>query len=268
MQGEGMNARKLLFVMIIVILWEGHTYAQPPIKIGYFMLPPHQYLDKNKNTDKPQGASVKYFEIAAAIMGEQVEWVGPLPLLRLSENLKTGQLDGTVGFNRTPRSEAYLYYTASPVFLAQPVLMVRQDNPITEIRTIDDIQGYRIGLITTSGGLYTPLLDRHRHAITLERLGGARWAEQNIRKLLLDRLDAVFDRQPYTLPFVAAGIHQLAQVKVLPIPDPPTPMYVVFAKASQRGKELVNQYNAIIPKLKVNYTDLAQQELDAATSQQ
>ena len=163
-----------------------------------------------------------------------------------------------------PTSEAYLYYAASPVFLAQPILLVRQDNPITEIQSIDDIQGYRIGLIVTSGGLYTPLLDMHREAISLEGLGGDRWARQNIHKLLAGRLDAVFDRQPYTLPFVAARMQLYAQVKVLPIPDPLMPMYVVFSKASQRGQALLDRYNAILPELAVNYTELAQQELDAA----
>ena len=261
-----MTVRKLLSVFILVSMWEGICIAAP-IKMGYFLLPPHQYLNEQGDAAQPQGAAIAYFEAAAASIGEQVEWVGPLPLLRLAEHLKTGHLDGAVGFNRSPASEAYLYYAASPVFLAQPVLLVRQDNPITDIQSIDDIQGYRIGLIVTSGGLYTPLLDMHREAISVEGLGGDQWAEQNIRKLLAGRLDAVFDRQPYTLPFVAARMQRYAHVKVLPIPDPPMPMYVVFSKASQRGQALLDRYNAILPEFAVNYTALAQQELDAAIAQ-
>jgi ABC-type amino acid transport substrate-binding protein len=263
-----MHTRKLLLVLIIVGVWAGNTCVAAPIKMGYFLLPPHQYLNEDEDAAQPHGAAIAYFEIAASIMEEKVEWVGPLPLLRLAEYLKTGQLDGAVGFNRSPKSEAYLYYTASPVYLAQPILLVRQDNPITEIQSIDDIQGYRIGLIVTSGGLYTPLLDTHREAISLEGLGGNKWAEQNIQKLLGGRLDAVFDRQPYTLPFVAARMQRYAQVKVLPIPDPPMPMYVVFSKASQQGQALLDQYNAILPELAVDYAELAQQELDAAIAQE
>lgn len=260
-----MHTRNLLFMLIIVSVWEGAvTCVAAPIKIGYFTLPPHQYLNEHEATAKPQGASIEYFEIATAAMEEQVEWVGPLPLLRLAMNLKTGQLDGAVGFNRSPKSEAYLYYAASPVFVAQPTLLVRKDNPIKEVKSIDDIYGYRIGLIVTSGGLYTPFFDTHRGKIFLEGIGGDLWAEQNIKKLLAGHLDAVFDRQPYTLLFLAASLQRYTQVKMLPIPDPPTPMYVVFSKASPHGKRLLDSYNAIQPKLAVNYIELVLQKFDAA----
>lgn len=259
---------KLLFVLLIVSLWEVGGCVAGPIKMGYFLLPPYQYLSKKEDATQPKGAAIKYFGVAAAFMEEQVEWVGPLPLLRLVAYLKTGQLDGTVAFYRSPEFEPFLYYAASPVLLAQPILLVRQDNPITEIQSIEDIRGYRIGHVVTAGGRFTPMFDKHRDAITLDGLGGNQWAEHNIRKLLAGHLDAVFDRQPYTLPFVAARMHQYAQVKVVPIADPPTPVYVVFSKTSQRGQVLLDKFNAILPKLKVDYIALTQQEIDGAIAKE
>lgn len=261
-----METRKLLFLIVLIGFLKANAWAADPIKMGYFLLPPHQYVDAQKDTGQPLGAAIEFFEIAASLMGEQVEWIGPLPLLRLVSKLKKGHLDGTVNFYRSPMMERYLYFADSPVFLAQPILMVGHDNPVMEIKSIKDIQGYHIGHVVTSGGRYTPLLDTHRDAVVLEGLGGEHWAEQNIHKLLKGRLDAIFDRQPYTLPFIAAGMNMSSQVRVLPIQDPPTPMYVVFSKASQRGQALLDRYNAILPKLSVDYTALAQQKLDAAVS--
>lgn len=263
-----MDTRKLLFVLLIVSLLKVGACIAGPIKMGYFLLPPYQYLNKQEDATQPKGATVKYFGVVAALMEEQVEWVGPLPLLRLVAYLKTGQLDGTVAFYRSPEFEPFLHYAASPVLLAQPILLVRQDNPITEIQSIEDIRGYRIGHVVTAGGRYTPILDKYPDAITLDGLGGNRWAENNIWKLLAGRLDAVFDRQPYTLQFVAARMQQYTQVKVLPIPDPPTPVYVVFSKMSQRGQVLLDKYNAILPKLKVDYKALTQQELDGVLAKE
>ena len=263
-----MDTWKLLFVLLIVSLLKMETCVAGPIRMGYFLLPPYQYLNKQEDATQPRGSTIKYFGVAAALMEEQVEWVGPLPLLRLVAYLKTGQLDGTVAFYRSPEFEPFLHYAASPVLLAQPILLVRQDNPITGIQSIEDIRGYRIGHVVTAGGRYTPMLDKHRDAITLDGLGGNRWAELNIRKLLAGRLDAVFDRQPYTLQFVAARMHQSAQVNVLPLPDPPTPVYVVFSKTSQRGQVLLDKYNAILPKLKVDYIALTQEELDGAIAKE
>ncbi len=259
-----MDARKIIFVLFLLSVWNGVACAAAPIKMGYFLLPPYQYLGKQEGTTQPQGSTIEYFGLAAALMEEEVEWVGPFPLLRLVELLKSGQLDGTVAFYRSPEFETFLYYASSPLLLAQPILLVRQDNPITAIESIEDIRGYRIGHIVTGGGRYTPMLDKYRDAITLDGIGSDQWAEQNIGKLLAGRLDAVFDRQPYTLPFVAARMQQYDQVKVIPIPDPPTPVYIVFSKMSPRGKALVDQYNAILPKLMVDYIELTQQEVNRA----
>lgn len=257
-----MNIRKLLFVIVAVCVVGGNAFAADTIKMGYFMLPPLQYADDAAAS--PKGASVVYFEAAASKMGYEVEWVGPLPLLRLSEMLKSGEIDGAVGFNKFSTLADFLYYTDEPLFFAQPSLMIRKENPLTQITSIEDIRGYRIGLTVSIAGIYTPLIDEHRDALILETLGGEHLIEQNIKKLLVGRLDAVFDRQPYSIGFIAVQLHVDEQVKVLPIPDHPTPMHVVFSRASKRGEELLRQYNSVISQLELNHDELTQKEFEAA----
>ena len=265
-----MKYGKFLFVLAGMLISAGQTLAAESVKMGYFMLPPHQYSG-NTDTDaanaKPRGASITYFEALASKMGYEVEWVGPLPLLRLSEYLKTGKVEGAAGFNRNPELESFFHYPDSPMYFAQPVFIVRKDNPLTQIRSAGDIRGWCIGLTVSIADRYTPLIDEHRDMFTLEKLGGETWIKQNIMKLLAKRTDAFFDRQPYSILFVAAELQLDKQIKVLPVPDPPTPMYVVFSKTAKQGQKLVQQCNAVMPQMNLDYVQLVQKEIDAVTQQ-
>jgi ABC-type amino acid transport substrate-binding protein len=226
------------------------------IKMGYFELPPHSYTDKNN--EKPKGAFILYFEKVASLMGHETEWVGPLPLPRLTHYLKKGNIDGTVGFPKYPKFEELLYYPDKYIFQGQPTLIVRKENPLKQIFSADNLKGYRIGCVKSSSGKYTPLIDDNPDSIKLEELGGERWVEQNLKKLIAGRLDALFDRQKHTIPFVAKTLNLDAQIKVLTIPDPPTPFYIVFSKSSANGKKFLEQCNTIIWQLNLNYEDLLQ----------
>ncbi|MGE0084036.1 MAG: substrate-binding periplasmic protein [Desulfococcaceae bacterium] len=263
-----MKSCKFFFVLAAVLVSVSQAAWAESVKMGYFMLPPHQYTDNADDPHaaaKPKGASITYFEALASKMGYKIEWAGPLPLLRLSEYLKSGKVDGTLGFNKNPELESFFHYTDSPMYLAQPTLIVRKDNPLTQIRSAGDIRGWRIGLTVSIADRYTPLIDEHRDMFKLETLGGESWIKQNIMKLLANRIDAFFDRQPYTPLFVAAALQLDDRIKALPVPDPPTPMYIVFSKASKQGQKLLDQCNAVMPQMNLNYGELVQKEMDAAS---
>lgn len=224
------------------------------IKMGYFELPPHFHT--NTTDGKPTGAFISYFEKIASEAGCETEWVGPLPLPRLTKYLEEGKIDGTVGFPKFPKFENFLYYPDSHIFIGQPTLIVRKENPLTQILSAENIKGYRIGVVKSSSGKYTPLIDSNSDLIKLEELGGDAWVEQNLKKLIGGRLDALYDRQPYTIPFVAKVLNLDTHIKILTIPDPPTPLYIVFSKHSEQGKKFLEQCNPVIRKLNLNYEDL------------
>jgi ABC-type amino acid transport substrate-binding protein len=254
--------RKMLFLLLIAaVFFSGTNLYAGTIKMGYFMLPPHQFKADEPGA-KHMGAGITYFEAVAAKLGDTVEWVGPLPLPRLTEYLKTGtQIDGTVGFPKVPAFEEFLYYTATPLYMGQATLAVAKSSPLTEIKDIDDIRGFRIGLVKSSSNRYNPLIDENRSVIQLEELGGDKWMEQNLEKLVSGRLNALFDRQPYTLAYVAATLKLDQQIKTLPMPSPPSPMFVVFAKSSKQGKALLDKYNANVSQVNLNYEELLQTEI-------
>ena len=251
---------RLIMLFGITMLLVQNVEADP-IRMGYFILPPHIYQIEGET--KPRGASITYFEAVAAHLGETVEWIGPLPLPRLGYYLKSGQksLDGALLIPKTPDLETFLYYPDIPYYFMEFVLAVRKENPLTEIRTIDDIQGYRIGYIKTESGLYPPLIGQHLDQVQVEELAGDNWVRQNLRKLMAGRLDAALDRNQDTIPFEAIRLNVDERIKILPLPDPPIPGYIAFTKKSQRGKQLVEHYSAAIGELKLEYDNFVQKEL-------
>lgn len=255
---------KIMMISVIFnLMFVSPSTLAGTIRMGYFLLPPHVYRVEGET--KPRGASISYFEAVSAQMGETVEWVGPLPLSRLGTYLKEGQesLDGTLICPKTPIQEAYLYYPDTPYYAMQYVFAVRRDNPLTEIRTIDDIAGYRIGYIKTVPMIYPPLLDQHLDRVQLEELGGDEWIRQNLQKLIAGRLDAVLDKNQDTIPFEAMRLKLDHEIKILLFPAPSLQIYMTFTKSSPRGQALVTKYNSAVKSLNLNYADFIQQEVAA-----
>ncbi len=250
----------LKFLLIVFLLLACTGAKAEVIKIGYFELPPHFFTDEK--AEKPKGAFVSYFEKLASEIGYKTEWVGPLPLPRLTAYLENGEeIDGTLGFPEYPQLKKYLYYSEMPIFRGKPVLIVRKDNPLKQVLSVENIRGYRIGLIKSLIEKYTPLFDNNRHLIKLEPIGSENWLDQNLNKLLAGRLDALYDRQQYTIPFIAKKKGLDAHIKVLALPDPPTPFYIVFSKLSKKSRKFLRRCNLVSKKLHLNYEALLQKQL-------
>ncbi len=240
--------------------------SQKTIKMDYFMLPPHTF--KNEGDTSPRGAGITHFEAVAAKIGYQVEWIGPLPLPRLTKYLGAGtKLAGTVGFPKYPVFEGFMYYADKPLYFAQATLGVKKGSPLSEIKSIDDIRGFNIGAFESKSNRFTPIIDDNRDAVKMHVLGMDKWMSNNLLKMMADRLDALFDRQPYTMKYEAAKLKIDKDIKMVSFPGPAKPMYVVFSKASEQGKTFLDSYNSIAPLINLNYEDLLQKELDAVSSE-
>ncbi len=258
-----------LFISVSAILTAQNTMAET-INMGYFLIPPHVYVvEKN---DTPQGASIAYFDIIAAKMSYDVKWIGPFPLPRLLQYLKQGtltsqgRLDGVIHFGSQGDGKTFLYYPENPYYLMQSVLAVTRDNPLEQIRAIDDISGYRVGLIADAP--YTQFIAEHREQLHVETIPGDKWVEQNLRKLLANRLDAFYDLNQYTILFEATQLHLEKHIKVLPLPELPQGLYAAFAKTSAKGEILVELYNTVVQQVNLDYHEFVKQEFDAISRDQ
>lgn len=206
--------------------------------MGYFNLVPHIYFDRSHQT--LTGAAIDYFTRVAAAMGYDVEWTGPLPFPRLMRYLKEGKVDGSLMMNKNPEREAFLFYPEAPFHWVRRILVVRHTNPLVHISSIDDIRGYRIGFMEDAH--LSPFIKNNRDKITLELIGGHDWVKQNLLKLDIGRLDAVYDLNAETMRYTAKLLKMQDRIRILPLPEPPGGVHVVFSKTAPEGLRLLALY--------------------------
>ena len=234
------------------------------IKMGYFEHHPH-FITTEDGT--PRGATIAYFEMVAEKMGYEVEWVGPLPMMRMNRMLNDGVLDGQPHETDIATYGETWYFADQPYHQAQAVFMVTQDNPLRSITTIEDVKGYRVGWIQHAPPSLFVYENQVHFQIDLIASNETMW-ERSLQKLLAGRIDAVHDLNLFTLPYIAKEMGIGDKVKTLILPEPPVPVYVVFSKQSPRGKELIEKYNQAQAELGFGHEDyvkLIQAEMEALT---
>lgn len=214
------------------------------LNMGYFILPPF-HMQRLHDDKKPEGAGIEYFEMIAHKIGYKVKWTG-LPLIRLTDYISSGKIDGTVTFPKFPVFEAFMYYPDVPMFFGQPIFVVTKDSPLQEIRSIEDIKGFHIGLVKSKSNRYLPLIDQNRDKIFLEERPSMEWVKQNLNKLLNGRLDAFFDRQQYSIPFVAKTINLDDKIKIIQAPVPANPFYIVLSKKVPGNQDVLQKINSVL----------------------
>jgi len=229
--------------------------------MAWFSLPPHVFAPIGDGP--PTGPTIALFEAIASRMGKRVEWIGPIPLNRLGQEQQTGELgiDGTILHMRTPVTAKLLLFPSRPYFVAAPSLGLRADNPLSKIEGIKDIAGYRIGFVKTLSSNYPPFLAENRDLIVIDELSGEDWTARNLRKLLEGRLDAVYERNQYNLPYAAtiAGIGD--RIKVVPLPMEPIGHYFVFHKTSPRAQALLEAYERAVRGFAFDYDEMVKAEM-------
>lgn len=138
------------------------------------------------------------------------------------------------------------------------VFVVKKDSPLKEIKSIDHVKGYRVGFIKNV--YQTEFVSSHADQLSMEYLYGEDWIKINLKKLIKGRLDAIYDLNEYTQLYEATLLSVADQIKVLPLPESPRAIYVVFSKKTKNGKELVEKYNAVCNE--VDFTGFIEQEFE------
>ena len=215
--------------------------TQDAMKMAYFNHYPHTY--ETDVDGKPAGAAVRYVEAVAKEMGVKVEWVGPLPYKRVLHYNKTGFVDGFVLSIKEDDFFEYNLLTDKPYHSVETILVLRKAYPLNEITDGDDIKGFTIGWLVEE--YLSPFMAKNKHNIEFDYVKSDTHWEQQLRKLLVGRIDAVYDLNQYTLPGIAKKMGIAEQIKVLKLPDKPIDIYVAFSKASPNGKLYLKKFNEV-----------------------
>lgn len=234
--------RRRIVTMILSVslsLFMGTSITAKEAIIGVFIHAPHVY--KTEETGNVYGPGIDYItEIVRAMGYEPV--VRLLPLPRILAFLKSGDIDLSLEFAKTAERAEYLYYPDAPSYIMVPSLTFLSSSTVTEIKTIDDLKGTRIGYLK---GASVAAFFKGNSAVVFENVTGENWIQQNLGKLLAGRIDAAMDNNAYSYLEEARRQGLESKIKTLRIPGEGTGFYVVFSKASPKGRELLSQFNRV-----------------------
>lgn len=229
----------MLCVLVIPLFARPAESTIPSMRVGFFIIAPHVYLEEN--TLSPKGPAAEHVKKAALAMNVSIQWIGPLPLTRLQKMLSDGELDASLMINRNKDREQFLFFPQREITSVQSVFMVREHSPLNKISSIADVKHYRVGFISSANE--TPFLRDNKAFLHIEYVTGSGWNEQNIQKLLSNRIDAVYDLNEYSLLYQATLMGVRDKVKVINLPEPPGKVYVVFSKKSAYGSYFYQRYS-------------------------
>jgi len=97
--------------------------------------------------------------------------------------------------------------------------------------------------------------------VILDEPGGEDWTSRNLQKLLAGRLDAVYERNRYTLVYQAVVDSVEDKIKVLSIPAEPIGHYFVFHRTSSQGAELLKLCEQAVGGWEFDYEARVQVEI-------
>ena len=115
---------------------------------------------------------------------------------------------------KRPDRVEYLYYPKDSSLDAIPSLLVKKTFYLDNIQSLEAIEHTRIGF---GLGAFIPPNIRKAN-LNFDLISGINWQMQNIKKLMLGRIDAMFDPQDIVLKYLARQYGVTDHTKVIKFP--------------------------------------------------
>jgi ABC-type amino acid transport substrate-binding protein len=191
------------------------------LEVGFFEAQPHVLVD---TAGLPAGPAVELFNAVVQKMGLQRSNFHHLPLLRLLNELESGQIDVALFISKTPEREAKFVYPAKPYILTHPGLAVRNTSSLAQINSSDDFK--TLSVIIMQGGVMSPAMRQHQKMVEIR---GDTLFRRALVMVTVSRADAVFspDIKVLESEAVLAGLEK--QIRTVRLPDPPNGIYYLFS---------------------------------------
>jgi ABC-type amino acid transport substrate-binding protein len=234
---------RIRFLVLAILLCTVSVLAgaQQTITVGFWDNGP--YVVGQPGGQPPIGSAVDYWNtIVAPAMHVTTRWEGPTPLLRLLKQLQTGEIDAVLIVGKNPEREKLFQFPAVPYLHFQPGVALRKDNPLTTIKSADDVSGMKIGYV--EGAVVVDFMKNAN--VTWDKVTTATWIQDQFPKLANKRIDAVLNLTYAGLQFEAAKTFP-DKFKFLALPVPPSDIYTAFAK-TDKATEFLKLYNDVNAK--------------------
>jgi ABC-type amino acid transport substrate-binding protein len=213
------------------------------MRIGYYYFEPYVIL---QGKGKPPGGPVGEYWVTYVIpkMNVTVEWVGPLPLLRLLKYFDEGKLDAILLFPMDSEMAGKYLYPDTPFMTVQPGLSFRKDYPVNKISSRNDV--YELKISYVKGGFLPQFLVSE--FITIDYTTKEKYLEVSLEKLLNKRVDAMFNLDIVTNRYEADKYGYDDMIKSFVLPVDPIKLYTLFARTGN-GQKFLRLYEPVNKQL-------------------
>ena len=221
-----MDMRKL-FLIAALILFCDTSFAEQEIKITYFNNSPFIIYDEEER--KVTGGAL--FEFLEQHMGPEMgvtfKWGrSPSPIPKQLESIENGSADAIALLAHTHERQKKYAFTAIPFFMPSPAIAVLMSNKLEQVDNVEDILSLKIGYARDS--YLSPFMRDER--INLKLITSSNPHEQNIHKLMLGSVDAVYTPDISSLLGVLRELKYEDDIKIVKLPENKSKCHVVFAK--------------------------------------
>ncbi len=237
----------LLFIMTAVISNAADPLPQLTLH-SEFSFPPYNWVENEE-----------YKGIDLDIVREACQRAGISPVFknrpwkRVLKEVETGEADGGFSSFMTPEREAFAHFlTGSPLHYSTYSIFAKQGREFP-YKKVEDLFGKRLGIVR--GFAINKDFDDAVKAgkIIVEEVTAL---EQNILKLLADRIDAFVHQQDLTMYALKTKKFQ-GNVVMLPVPiEPARPAYLIISKAAKipQKEQLTERLNTALKNMQEDGT--------------
>ncbi len=225
----------------------GKLQAEEVIRIGYFVLPPHAYLDNGIR----KGTAVEYWQkYIAPEMGVKVKWYGPYNLKRLLLQIKQGKIDAILTLAKTSDRIKIINYPQNGFYKMSAGVLLPKTHQMKKINSLKDLEQLKLCFLA---GAYIPLQVKQID-IQWKLEYGNDWKKQCLQKTALNEIDGSFDLMTLSLEYSMRLYNLRKAFKIIPLPGLDMPIYTAFSRKARAT--LLARYNAAHNKfLKENRFD-------------
>jgi ABC-type amino acid transport substrate-binding protein len=218
--------KKIIFITILILL-SGTSFAEQEIKIAYFNVPP--FVIYNTEEDKLIGGALYEFleKHIGPKIGVKFVWErSPSSVPRQLHSIENKSVDAIALLSYTTERSKNLAFTAVPYFISSPAIAVLKSNKIEKVDKVEDILSFKIGYGRNT--YLSPFMRDKR--INFDLITSSNFNEQNIYKLMLSRIDAVYAPDVASLLAIIKELKYEDDIKIVKLPDKKSANHVVFSK--------------------------------------
>jgi ABC-type amino acid transport substrate-binding protein len=215
---------KIFFVVILgfAVSLARASEEKITIEIGYYSLPPHAMLEEGVAS----GTAVRYLsESVFPRTKYKLIWKF-YPFARVLEELKQNSLDAGILIAKTEERAKLFRFPQKYLYETKSGLIMRNDDMMTRIETLDQLKGMILGHVTNS----VRPIQLSQSGVIFEDLSGSDTFTRNITKLTRKRINAIY------VPTLSHGMYQLNErpnvegLHIAKLPIDGYKLYTVFRR--------------------------------------